>query len=301
MQRFRSIVVVLEPGQAPPPALDRVLTMAQASNATLNIVSVIEDVPTWAKRVMPHSIGLALDAFTPQVERQLNDMAVHCADRLSVRTQVLHGRSCAEIARIVEQSGADLVVKAADEDVSAGLDCRLLRRCPCAVWLLKGSDAPFRRVAAALHLETHDSPRDILNSRIMELASSVATLERSELHAIQAWSYFAEAPLRHKVRTAQSESLLEQAKRRSAGDLKSAIERFVAPYRAEHPELTLHMAEGDPEDVLPSVVQSEHEDLVVMGSINRSGVSGFLMGSLTERLLNRLPCSILAVKAAQLA
>ena len=134
----------------------------------------------------------------------------------------------------------------------------------------------------------------------MELASSVATMDSSELHAVQAWSYFAEAPLRHKVRTEHSETLLDQAKQRSARDLRAVIERFVEPYRVEHPGLTLHVTEGEPEDVIPTVVQNANDDLVVMGTIGRSGVSGMLLGNLSERVLNRLPCSILAVKATQL-
>lgn len=298
MKQFRSIVVALEPGQATPPALDRVLSLAKSSHASLHLVSIIEDLPAWARRVMPHSVSLALEAFTPLVAKQLDEVAARCGN-IPVRTQVLQGRPCVQVQRVIEESGADLLVKPASPDVSSGLDLKLLRRAPCAVWILKGSDAPFRRVAAALHVEQQGSRRDALNGRIMELASSVATMEHSELHAIQAWSYFAEAPLRHKVRTEQSAALLDQAKERSAQEVRAAIERFVEPYRLQHPNLTLHVSEGEPEDVIPTVVQNEHEDLVVMGTIARSGVSGFLLGNLTERVLDRLPCSILAVKPTQ--
>jgi len=301
MKQFRSIVVALEPGQPAPVAFDRVICFAKACQAEVTVISVIEDVPAWAKRIMPHSVGLALDALVPLAEKQLAEVAARFGNQLTVRTQVLQGRSSAEIQRIADECHADLVVKPASEDASACIDSRLLRRCPCAVWILKGNDTPFQRVAAALHVGMQDSSRDALNIQIMELASSVASLERSELHAIQAWSYFAEAPLRHKVRTERSETLLDQAKERSAQDLRAAVERFVEPYRTDHPNLTLHMAEGEPEDVIPNVVHDEQEVLLVMGTIGRSGVSGMLMGNLTERVMNRLPCSILAVKAGQSA
>ncbi len=301
MRQFRALVVALEPGQPAPVAFDRVICLAKACGAEVNLISVIEDVPAWAKRIMPHSVGLALDALVPLVRKQLDEVAARFGNQLTVRTQVLQGRPWAEIQRIAGECRADLVVKPASEDSSCGIDMRLLRRCPCAVWILKGNDTPFQRVAAALHVGLQDSSRDALNCQIMELASSFAALESSELHAIQAWSYFAEAPMRHKARTERSETLIDQAKERSAQDLRAAIERFVEPYRVDHPDLTLHMAEGEPEDVIPSVVHDEEEVLLVMGTIGRSGVSGMLMGNLTERVMSRLPCSILAVKATQLA
>ena len=212
MRQFQSIIVALEPGQPTPAAFDRVICLAKACNAEVNIISVIEDVPAWAKRIMPHSVGLALDALVPAVQKQLQEVAVRFGNQLTFRTQVLQGRPSVEIKRVAAESNADLVVKPASEDSAAGGDFRLLRRCPCAVWILKGNDTPFQRFAAALHVGMKESPRDALNSQIMELASSVASLESSELHAIQAWSYFAEAPMRHKVRTQRSETLSTKRK-----------------------------------------------------------------------------------------
>jgi universal stress protein E len=37
-------------------------------------------------------------------------------------------------------------------------------------------------------------------------------------------------------------------------------------------------------------------DLLVMGTISRAGLAGVLIGSTAERLLDRVDCSILAVK-----
>jgi nucleotide-binding universal stress UspA family protein len=37
-------------------------------------------------------------------------------------------------------------------------------------------------------------------------------------------------------------------------------------------------------------------DIVVMGAVARSGISGFFMGNTAEIILNRIDCSVLAVK-----
>ena len=43
-------------------------------------------------------------------------------------------------------------------------------------------------------------------------------------------------------------------------------------------------------------VVAEGIDLVVMGSVGRSGLSGMLIGNTAERILRKLPCSVLVVK-----
>ncbi len=37
-------------------------------------------------------------------------------------------------------------------------------------------------------------------------------------------------------------------------------------------------------------------DLVVMGTVARGGLAGLLIGNAAERMLRKLPCSVLAVK-----
>ncbi len=52
---------------------------------------------------------------------------------------------------------------------------RLLRKCPCAVWLVR-ADAPprFSRVLAAVDPAPHDVAQEIMNKAIMDLGKSIA-------------------------------------------------------------------------------------------------------------------------------
>lgn len=53
---------------------------------------------------------------------------------------------------------------------------------------------------------------------------------------------------------------------------------------------------GEPEDVIPEFVVAHGIDLVIMGTVARSGIAGLLVGNTAERVLRKLPCSVLAVK-----
>ena len=54
---------------------------------------------------------------------------------------------------------------------------------------------------------------------------------------------------------------------------------------------------GEPETVILEFVVSGGIDLVVMWmTVARGGISGLLIGNTAERVLGKLPCSVLAVK-----
>ena len=53
---------------------------------------------------------------------------------------------------------------------------------------------------------------------------------------------------------------------------------------------------GEPDAVILDFVVGEGIDLVVMGTVARGGIAGLLIGNTAERILRKLPCSVLAVK-----
>jgi len=48
--------------------------------------------------------------------------------------------------------------------------------------------------------------------------------------------------------------------------------------------------------VIPELVKHKDIDLIVMDTIGRTGIPGMIMGNTAERLLDRVECSILAIK-----
>ena len=48
--------------------------------------------------------------------------------------------------------------------------------------------------------------------------------------------------------------------------------------------------------MIPAFVHEQSVDLVVMGTVARSGVSGIIMGNTAEQILDQLGCSVLALK-----
>ena len=59
-----------------------------------------------------------------------------------------------------------------------------------------------------------------------------------------------------------------------------------------------HVVEGPAEIVILQAIEKYSTDLLVMGTVGRSGIPGLLVGNTAERLLPEVPCSVLAIKPA---
>ncbi len=58
----------------------------------------------------------------------------------------------------------------------------------------------------------------------------------------------------------------------------------------------LHLIEGDAKQIVPTIARDLDVDLIVMGTVARTGIAGFFMGNTAESILTRLDCSVLTVK-----
>ncbi len=63
----------------------------------------------------------------------------------------------------------------------------------------------------------------------------------------------------------------------------------------EHVEYHALVEHGGVWEVLSSVIESEHDDLIVLGTHGRGGITKFVLGSVAEEVLRLAPCPVLTV------
>ncbi len=192
------------------------------------------------------------------------------------------------IVREVLRNGIDAVVAAKRTDVqhdqrALGTVARkLLHECPCAVWLEDpGQDTDPSVVLAATDLSA-------VGDRVVELAASVAHALGAELHVVHAYSITLEAQLEGGERRLEYEHHAREAAR-------AHIERALA-HTPMADAATLHIGRGSPTQAILEGVARLGAGLVVMGTVSRGGVPGFLVGNSAERLFDRIDCALLTVK-----
>ena len=74
------------------------------------------------------------------------------------------------------------------------------------------------------------------------------------------------------------------------------LESLAVPIRDQGIEVETKLLEGKTPEVVSDFVHDNSVDLVVMGTVARSGLTRLLMGNTSEEVLDQINCSVLAVK-----
>ncbi len=187
-------------------------------------------------------------------------------------------------------------------------DMHLLRKCPCPVWLVKSkSPKVYKRILATV--DVNDSypsnelnTRHLLNCQVLEMASSLALSEFAELHIVYIWKAMLESTMRSAfIHRPEDEvvAYVEDEMQRHKQNFNIFMDETIGSLGAktlEHIKPQLHLLKGSPQSKIPVCAKEIKADLVIMGTVARTGIPGLFMGNTAETILNQLNCSVLAIK-----
>lgn len=299
MNRFTNILFVCS-GQAYDHfALDQALRLAVTNKARLSLLTTYEPLPVPTKLLMGKD-------KQDQINRALEDQARAALDQLiEGRPQpdqilIVPARTHLETIYAVLEHRFDLVIKA-KEDVKgkAGLssvDMRLLRKCPCPVWIFSGAEKPtFPHIVAAIDPAPTEVERVKLQYEIMKLATSLAQRENAVLDILYAWEFYAEGTLkgpRFKMSDEDINALVEEKRQTHESWLQETIE----PFQNSAQRFSTHLIMGTAGEVILNFIKQNHCDLLVMGTVARTGIPGLIIGNTAETVLGQAECSMLTIK-----
>ena len=313
MADFSKILLFCDSNTPQSALLEQAFALAHASQAALTVCAVVDiDVAeqlTVANVVAPSAlVDIAVAQQRQQLEQSVTATSGEAA-AIKVEIKILVGKAFVEITRQVLSNNHDLVIKSVEPDSSlrsrlfGNTDMNLLRNCPCPVWLIKDTDyQPIRRILAAVDQDPDDPVQDDLNRQILTLATTLAAAQASELHVIHAWRLFGESYLRSPG-AGLSHAEVDEMAATVCKKRERWLEDLVQPYAVKFSEKTFnivaaqrHVIKGDPKKVVSSMARLLDVDLVVMGTVARTGIKGFIMGNTAESILTQLDCSVLTVK-----
>jgi nucleotide-binding universal stress UspA family protein len=276
-----------------------VARLAAATNADLTIVDVIEDIPRVARRLLPDSWNLA--ALVRDQKQARIESSATLARRLGVRptATLLSGSPIKALVREVVRGGHDLlavgVASAGTVQCVGASATRLLREVPCPVLLVAPSRRRRRpRVLVAVDTDLWDSKgKRALTAKLVKTAVGFAEQHNGELHVLHAWVPYAERMIiRAGLTHVEAERFLASVREESRQDLMRAL----APLSAELDGAKVHLVKGDPRVAIAEFATSHRIDLLVMGTVGRTGVAGRIIGNTAEAVLRQMPCSMLVLK-----
>lgn len=314
MIRIDRILCVIKPDQPYNPVMEQAVALALDNQSSLTLVAVI---PRMAASIdIPEGGPITArlqSAVVNGVQDALTSAAAAFSNQLAIDVKVLVGVPYLEVIKEVLASEQDLVIKVPEDPdwldrLFGSDDMHLLRQCPCPVWMIK-STAPnsYRRVLAAVDIDDADpvegrGSQDEINQQIIELASSLALPNLAELHVVHAWEAVGEIMMRTSIQNPSEEEILAyvQGVRRRHEAGFDALMRNAGNVLGEdmlnYLKPKTHLLQGPAADLIPALAKELKIDLIVMGTVGRIGIPGLLIGNTAETILEKIGCSVLAIK-----
>ena len=314
MNRFNNILCVVKPGETSKPAIERAVSLAQQNQANLTIVNVVQkfvsgiDMPEGG----PISNELQI-AIQRDHEERLKPLIDPYRKQIDLDFKVLIGEPFLEIIREVIRSSHDLVIKVPDaqdwlDRFLGSEDMHLLRKCPCPVWLIKTERTRTeRRVLAAIdvgddYVDEEQESLNKLNHQILEMAGSMAISDFAELHVAHVWNAVGESTMRGAFMNTPEEKIVayvEQTRQQHEHRLNQLLDELKTKLGADtdaYLSIKKHVIKGSVRKEIPNLAKRIDADIIVMGTVARTGIPGFFMGNTAESILSQINCSVLAVK-----
>lgn len=286
------------------PGLCQALKIARAGSARLTVMSLYPDLPRHY-----HNLRARFEEFVETELRMSLDRArlelgmVERGPEINIVVRQASGIPVAiTVIREVISAGYDLVIKDA-EPVGGkgfkGIDMTLLRKCPTPVWLARPFSRPAKGtgIMVAVEPESRDAGERELSLGLLRKGAALAEIFEGRLDVVSCWEFEFEKILRNKAWLTIPESELQANTQEVRSSHLQLLDNLIeeSGVRCEY---RVHHLRGRPEDVIPGLLEQQSTDILVMGSVARTGIPGFFIGNTAENVFERTPCALLAMKPA---
>lgn len=284
-------------------ALHRALSLAQATQARLNVLVVCPQLP----ETMQDYESVYEDGIKQRILDNIADFAASRGlDPASLDSEISLEFGHPPARHVVMSSlmqSHDLVFKAADPTPDGkgyrAADLALVRKCLRPVWLHRAAKLPddSLRVAVAIDPDSIERTGHDLSIQLLRVTRRIADNYSGKLYIISCWDYPFEDYLSRKAWFQDSSELSEIVE---SSNLKhrAALSALITESGITGPTRILHLR-GQPSQVIPAVVDQNRIDLLAMGSLARTGIAGFFIGNTSEDVMRELRCSVAILKPSE--
>ncbi|MCP0912956.1 MULTISPECIES: universal stress protein [Legionella] len=301
MPSFHHILFVSHGVRDETQAIGQAIKLACANQAQLDVLITCPPFPDTLKEYRASYEESLLERMQKTIKAAKTNLHIS-KNKIPVHIELECGNTPAvRIIRHVLRNNYDLVVKEVETNESnkgfKALDMELLRKCPCALFLYR----PFKqeshktRIAVAIDASEQETAGQDLALRLLDISQLLAKHYEGNLTIISCWDFALENYLRNNLSAAISnadlDAVIAEEKISHARALQVLIKqsKISSTCRIEH-------LKGRPENLIPAFITEKKIDVLIMGTVARTGISGFFIGNTAENILQKIDCSLLALK-----
>ncbi|MEX0829490.1 MAG: universal stress protein [Nitrospirales bacterium] len=301
MQKYQDILFVSTGMTDETDALKQALSIARNNQASLTALIIHPKFPSHLADYEKKHEQALMDELRATIQKVSQEIGVDSESMTLTMEAERKTKPAISIIKHVLKGSVDLVIKQAEQKDSGkgfkALDMDLLRQCPCPVWLCRPIEHHRQdiKIAVAIDAESEtDEGRD-LSIRLLTAADAMATDCNNAITVISCWEYEFEEYLKHNAWAPLPEDRVAEIVMEAGNNNLSAL-RMLMRQAGIVSKTDIHHIKGQPEEIIPQFIEDHTIDILVMGTVARSGLLGFIIGNTAENVLQKVGCSLLALK-----
>jgi universal stress protein E len=199
------------------------------------------------------------------------------------------------IEQAVDELQPDLVIKHISAKTGSlnpfamPTDRHLLRYCHAPLLLVKQSRWTNNPILAAVDPMAADPKHIALNHQVLEYSKMLAHVTETEAHAVNTY----EAPIMSP--SVDLPGIDYEVLRQETGKIHTEkMHQLLTEnnFSTEH----MHVVQGRPDIAIDQLANELEAQIVVLGTVGRTGLSAAFIGNTAENILASLTCEILTIK-----
>ncbi|MCU4674525.1 universal stress protein UspE [Catenovulum sp. 2E275] len=299
MNNLNKILAVIDPADEAQKSLKRAVELAKKTGASVTALLVVYDF-SYEMTTMLSGDERELMRRSMIEERTawLDEVLTPYAGQVQQLHSLVewHNRPFETIIQHTLKDNFDLIVKATHKHhllhsvIFTPTDWHLIRKAPAPVLLVKDHAWPENgQIIAAINAANEEKHHKDLNQNIIKTAQLFASYLHSDTYLLNCYPgtpvnltvelpEFDPTQYRQAIRQHHQTSALQYAKQFSIAEDKCMVK------------------EGLPESIINDVAKEIDAELIVIGTVGRTGLSAALLGNTAEHLLDAANCDVLAIK-----
>ncbi|WJG10781.1 universal stress protein UspE [Aliiglaciecola sp. LCG003] len=298
MNTPKNILVVISGKRRRHAALERALAFAKHNDIHIHLFNSIYEpvmeltdvLSSEHRKEMKREYLADRQLYMESVAKDITDQGIACTIHVTWHRDLEEA-----IETAATELAPDLVIKRITDDINTlnpfamPIDRHLLRFCPAPLLLVKKSVWDNGPVLAAIDPTTSDSEHIQLNNKVIASAKMLAKLGNSSVHVVNTF----ETPT--QVYPDGLPDFDYPQMRQATEDFhKDKMTTFLATH--DIPKQNIHLLETSAETGINKLAEELEAQLVVLGTVGRSGISGAFFGNTVEKVLSHLTCEVFAIK-----
>lgn len=295
----KRILVVISGRHAEHPALERALKFAEFNNVHIHLFNSIYEPVIELTDVLSSEHRKELKSqymadrylYMDTLADDLDNKGISCSVNVAWHRE-LHEA----IEEIVDELEPDLVIKRISAKTSninpftMPTDRHLLRYCKAPLLLVRDSHWAKNPILAAIDPTAIDKEHITLNHSILEYSKMLAHITATQLHTVNTFETPSMAPTMEvgwaNIDFQSIRADISHAHKLKMETILKEHDLFINP---------IHVVEGQADIAIPDTAKKIDAQLLILGTVGRTGLSGAFVGNTAEHILANMNCDILTI------